>query len=137
MKKFISKIHFYFFAYLLFPVLNVYASQGSNANFSFGSQQSGCSAPVNNLSDVFTLAFCILRSFWPVLITLAVIVFTMGVIKYVANADDSTKREEGRNFMIYGIIGLFVMVSVWALVGILSNTFGFGNTTLFIPQLQE
>lgn len=136
MKKFISKIHFYFFAYLLFPVLT-FASQGSGATFSFGSQNQGCSAPVNNLSDVFGLAFCILRSFWPVLITIAVIVFTMGVIKYVANADDSTKREEGRNFMIYGIIGLFVMVSVWALVGILSNTFGFGNTTLFIPQLEE
>lgn len=41
-------------------------------------------------------------------------------------------REEGRNTVFYGIIGLFVMVSIWGLVNILDNTFrlsGYGPRT--------
>jgi hypothetical protein len=34
------------------------------------------------------------------------------------------KREEGKQTIYYGIIGLFVMISVWGLVNILSATFG-------------
>ena len=75
-------------------------------------------------------------SLWPLLISLAVIVFVIGVIKYIAGADDSAKRTEGRNFMIYGLVALFVMVSVWGLVGVLQGTFGLGNSPV-IPQLQD
>ena len=32
-------------------------------------------------------------------------------------------RNKGKNIMIYGIIGLFVMVSFWGIVNILINTF--------------
>jgi len=65
------------------------------------------------------------------LVGFGVLYFMWGVVKYVAAGDDATKRTEGRNMMIYGVIALFVMVSVWGLVNLLMATFGL-NTT-FIP----
>ena len=59
-----------------------------------------------------------------VLIAVAVVLFLYGVIKYIVSGDDETKRKEAKNYIIYGIVGLFVMVSVWGLVGILTGTFG-------------
>ncbi len=92
---------------------------------------------VQSIQTLFALFTCILiKSLWPLLISLSVIVFVIGVIKYIAGADDSAKRTEGRNFMIYGLVALFVMVSVWGLVGILQGTFGL-NSSPVIPQLQQ
>ena len=36
-------------------------------------------------------------------------------------------KETGKQIMIWGIIALFVMVSVWGLVNVLSNTTGIGG----------
>lgn len=59
----------------------------------------------------------------PLLITLGVIYFIWGVISYVLSKSEEAKKE-GRDRMIYGIIGLFVIISIWGLVGLLANTFG-------------
>lgn len=65
----------------------------------------------------------VLKAVIPFLIGIAVIIFLIGVIKYITAGDDPEKVTAGRNMMIYGIIGLFVMVSVWGLVFILQGTF--------------
>lgn len=59
----------------------------------------------------------------PILITLAVIYVIAGVIKYVT-ASDNEKQAEGRTMIISGIVGLFVIVSIWGLVAVLNSTFG-------------
>jgi len=59
----------------------------------------------------------------PLLVTLGIIYFIWGVIKYVT-AKDSDAQAEGRTVMISGIIALFVILSLWGLVRILQNTFG-------------
>ncbi|HRY30978.1 MAG TPA: hypothetical protein P5328_01130 [Candidatus Paceibacterota bacterium] len=57
----------------------------------------------------------------PLVIGIAVIVFIWGILQYIIATDDD-KRKEARYVMIYGIIVLFVMVSVWGLVELLSDT---------------
>ena len=44
-------------------------------------------------------------------------------------------EKEARNVMIYGIIGLFVMVAVWGLVNVLINTFGLSTSVPQVPGL--
>ena len=67
------------------------------------------------------------------LIGLAVVVFVYGVFKFVkAEGDD---KQAGREFIIWGIIGIFVMVSVWGLVNILESTFNLQNTGFSIPKV--
>lgn len=70
-----------------------------------------------------------------VLIAIAVVLFLYGVIKYISSGDDEEGRKNAKNYIIYGIIGLFVMVSVWGLVGILTGTFGTNQDVPGIPNL--
>lgn len=63
----------------------------------------------------------------PLLITAGVIYFVWGVVQYIMNAGDEKAREVGRNKMVYGIIGLFVIVSMWGLVQFVGDTTGIGG----------
>jgi len=59
----------------------------------------------------------------PILIVLGVLYFVWGVISYVIGSDEEAKKK-GRDRIIYGIIGLVVIVGMWGLVRIVLNTFG-------------
>jgi hypothetical protein len=72
----------------------------------------------------------------PILIALAVIYFLFGVLKYVISGGDPEKRAEGRNIMIWGIIAIFVMVSVWGLVRFLQNLTGVDTSNSSVPAPQ-
>ena len=70
----------------------------------------------------------LLSAVLPVLIALGVVFFVWGVITYVVSGDEEAKKK-GRDRMIYGIIGLVVIVGMWGLVKIVTNTFGLDNRT--------
>lgn len=63
----------------------------------------------------------------PIAVALAVLFFFWGLALYVLAAGDSGKREEGRNKMIWGVIALFVIVSIWGIVGFLGGLLGIGQ----------
>lgn len=79
---------------------------------------------------------CIIgKSIIPFIFALAVVMFIWGAVKFfIINADEEAKRAQGKQFMIWGIIALAVMVSVWGLVAILGNTFNL--PTGFLPQVK-
>jgi len=88
------------------------------------------------LADVFNYITCLIsQSIVPLLFGLATVMFIWGVIQYVINDSDEGKKEKGRNFIIWGIIALTVMVTVWGLVKIIGSTFNI-NTT-YIPQVKQ
>ena len=70
----------------------------------------------------------------PLVFAIAVVIFVWGVVHYVINSSEEAKKEKGRQFMLWGIIALAVMVSVWGLVGILTATFGIDGSVL--PQVK-
>ncbi|MEJ0002242.1 MAG: pilin [bacterium] len=70
----------------------------------------------------------ILSALLPFLVTLGIIYFVWGVVSYVI-ADDEEAKKKGRDRMIYGIIGLVVIVGVWGLVSWVTTTFGLNNNT--------
>lgn len=80
------------------------------------------------LVDVFLETLSLLVYF---IIALTTLTFVYGIILYISRADDESKRKEGAKYMMYGIIGLFVMLSVWGLVNLILGTFGLD---LLIPQ---
>ncbi|HEY4515707.1 MAG TPA: hypothetical protein VJH67_00790 [Candidatus Paceibacterota bacterium] len=59
----------------------------------------------------------------------ATAVFFFGVAKFIASSDDDTKREEGKKSIVYGIVGMFIMFSVYGIVNFVLNTFGIPNQT--------
>ena len=71
----------------------------------------------------------ILNNLAPLIIGLAILVILWGIFQYISKAGEEEKRAEGRMFIIYGIVGVFIMVSIWGLVNILDNTFLLQKTT--------
>lgn len=57
----------------------------------------------------------------------AIIMFVYYVIHYYIKIDSD--RTEGNKYVMYSLIGFFVILSFWGLVNILQNTFGLKNTT--------
>ena len=91
------------------------------------------SSEIDDLGTLITFVICvIMKALVPLAFAFAIIFFITGVIKYVINADNETKRKEGGKFILWGIIALFAMLSVWGLVAVLGNTFGVETA---IPQL--
>ena len=86
---------------------------------------------VESINDLFNVTEDIINKLAPLLIAIAVIILLIGIINYIRAGDDEEKRTKGKNEMLYGIIGLFVMVSIWGLVAILSGTF---NLSTDIPD---
>ena len=76
------------------------------------------------LEDIAGTVQSLLNLVVPIIMTLALIYFFIGLGKYILSAGDEEKKGEGRNIMIYGVIALFVMAAVWGLVNVLINTFG-------------
>ncbi len=100
---------------------------------------SSCSFPASPTFGTFVdfITCNINKSILPLLFTLAFAAFVWGIVQYVIlGAEEEAKREKGRQFMIWGIIALAVMISVWGIVNIFTNTFGIKNTSVpIIPQL--
>lgn len=86
-------------------------------------------AAARNLKELIGEVRTYIELLVPVLIGAAVLFFLFGVFKtFFLKGDDPSSREQGRQFMLWGIIALFVMVSFWGLVNILTETiFGVGD----------
>lgn len=83
----------------------------------------GCRIPTD-IGSLFDYVLCLLDSaVVPFLIGLGLVLFLAGVLKFVSAGDNEEARQGGRNMMMFGIVSLFVMVSIWGFVNILSRSF--------------
>ncbi len=89
------------------------------------------SAAVNNLSDVGSFIINTINNILvPVLFAVAFIVFLWGAFDtFILGSGSEEVKEKGKGLMLWGLIGFFVMVSVWGLVNILTGTVSFGNNS--------
>lgn len=70
----------------------------------------------------------------PLLFAVAFIVFIFGVFRYfIQGASDEEAKENGKSLMLWGLIGFFVMVSVWGLINIIRGTFNLNNIPTAFP----
>ncbi len=95
----------------------------------------GCSlANDAKLQDLFNYINCIINiSIIPLIFTVAMAFFVWGVVQYMLADANESKREIGKQYMVWGIVALTVMVTMWGLVNMLGNTFGLD--TGFVPQV--
>lgn len=57
------------------------------------------------------------------LFALALAYFLYGVFEFISNQSNDEKKTTGKSHMLWGVIGLTIMMSVWAILGLLLNTF--------------
>jgi hypothetical protein len=71
----------------------------------------------------------------PIVVALALLYFFWGLAQYVLNASNEEKKGKGKEIMIWGIIALFVMVSVWGIVNVVKSTFQLNDQAITVPNL--
>ena len=88
-------------------------------------------AAINNISDAGSFIINTINNILvPVIFAIAFIVFLYGAFEaFILGANSADVKDKGKNLMLWGLIGFFVMVSVWGLVNILTGTIGFGNNS--------
>lgn len=71
----------------------------------------------------------------PVVIGVAIMSFMYGVLKYILSLGNEQEKREGREVMLWGVIALFVMFSVWGILRLLLGTFfgGSGGSFIGVP----
>ena len=63
----------------------------------------------------------------PLVIAIGLLLFIWGLVQYIVASGDEAATEEGRRKMVWGVIALFVIVSVWGLVALLGQLTGVGQ----------
>ena len=76
----------------------------------------------NGLFRIINILASLLSALVPLLIALAIVYLVYGIVMYVIG-DSEEAKTKGRDTIIFGIIGLAVIVSVWGLVRIVQETF--------------
>lgn len=56
------------------------------------------------------------------LFALAMMYFLYGVLKFIQNQDNETEQTEGKRHMVWGIVGIAIMVSVYGILHLIQNT---------------
>lgn len=88
--------------------------------------------------DILGAVQQILVALVPLTIGLAVIAVLFGLARYAFRAGDEQAQEEGRRIMFWGVVTLFIMVSIWGFVYILQSFFfgtGYNPVAPDIPVL--
>ena len=96
---------------------------------------SQCASGSATLCTLISKIIGYLNQFLFLLIALAVVTFAYYVFKYFIKPNEN--RDEAAKYVMYSIIGFFVILSVWGLVNILQNTFGLSNTPTSMNQISN
>lgn len=74
-------------------------------------------------SVVNTLKTKILTPIENILIVAGTLLFLWGVVEFIAGASSEDKRTEGKRHMIWGIVGLAIILGARGIIRILENLF--------------
>src|SRR3989344_6267755 len=88
-------------------------------------------AQTTPITDITTLGEAIqqvVNMAFPILVGIAVIIIIWGIFQMILNAGDEEARKAGRTKLLWGAIGVCLMLSVWGLINILVNSVTFDNT---------
>jgi hypothetical protein len=109
----------------------------SSVTSSVFAQESGFTT-VGTLISTFTQT--VVKSVGTLFIALAVVAFLFGIVQYIwgLREGDAKKVKDGNSFMIWGLVALFVMFSVYGIIslaqGVLFN--GKLNNSIVIPEIK-
>ncbi|MDP2705291.1 MAG: hypothetical protein U1D31_01250 [Patescibacteria group bacterium] len=81
-------------------------------------------AQLGNVEDIISAIGSIVTLLIPIAFSAALLFFFWGLAQYILSAGNEEAKAQGRNMMIWGIVALFVMASVWGLVAFIGDALG-------------
>lgn len=88
-----------------------------------------------NFTELAYIFIDLILAALPLVFALSVLAFFWGLAKFILNAGNEDGREDGKQVMKWGIVALFVAVSLFGILTFIYGEFGFSN--IGIPQIPE
>lgn len=89
---------------------------------------------VTDFASLIKIFLDLIEAVIPVIAGLTLLVFFWGLAKFImAVGGDEKAVADGKSLMIWGVIGLFVMTSIWGILYFLTKEFGFGFVLPLLP----
>ena len=60
----------------------------------------------------------------------AFVVFIFGVMEFIRGAGNEEKRTQGKQHMLWGLVGFIIMFGVFGIINLLTSTFGIGGVNV-------
>jgi hypothetical protein len=92
----------------------------------FTSGTTGVAGP-QNFRELVKIFLDIINPLLVIIVALSLLVFFKGLVGFIAKSGDAKSHEDGKSLMIWGLIGLFVMISVWGILRMIYADFGFSR----------
>ena len=89
-------------------------------------QAGSATGQITNVTGVFDKFTYLGNAFITVIISLAVLYIIFNVFRYLV-AGGEEDRKKGGMAILYGVLALVIILSIWGLVGIIRSTFNTGN----------
>lgn len=78
-----------------------------------------------NISELLSkISKFILNPLIALIFAIALVVFLWGMVQFIASQTADAGREEGKRKIIWGLFGMFIMISAYGLIGLILGTFG-------------
>jgi hypothetical protein len=72
----------------------------------------------------------------PIVVGLALLTFFWGLVKFIFAQSNEEAKTDAKRIMIWGLVALFVMVSVWGLVRFIGTALGIDQgDTITVPRV--
>ncbi len=99
-------------------------------------QNTGAGGTLSNLRGFVDQAKVIIDLLIPMSFAVAIIYFFWGVAQYISSAGSPEAAAKGKSIMIYGVIAIAVMASLYGIIAYLQNTVGITpGSTITVPKL--
>ena len=63
--------------------------------------------------------------------------FVWGLVEFIFKLDAGGEHQEGKDHMLWGIVGMLIMVSVYGILNLLDSTFNLQSTRPDMSRLQN
>src|SRR3990167_3133070 len=96
-------------------------------SIAFAQNLTGFETLVRNIGKIVNLAI-------PIIFAIAILGFFWGLVKYIFGSEHD--KEAAKKTMLWGVVAIFVMASVWGLVRFLGSTVGIDdNSDIDVPGI--
>lgn len=106
-------------------------------SFVFAANPSGGFTTLGTMINTFTTT--VVKALGSLFIALGVVAFFYGMVEFIWAQRDGNgeKAKKSKSFMVWGLVGVFVMVSVWGIIKYFQTIFGLpADSNITIPKIQ-
>ena len=91
---------------------------------------------LNSVTGIIQYVTSLIQTYLiPMVLTLALIFFLWGIVKFIYNQNNAEKRKKALSTFLFGVLALFVMLGILGIVQVVVNTFSPGTNSV-VPQLK-